>query len=132
MNEPRYLNVDLVVGSNEDLTPIAEGFGQDVMVLFNGKWGEHYRAVFEIAPSHAAANEDIACFCSLIEGLEGRAAELWQRAFSREFDIGFESGLGGERAYAVLHSHVIARVAEAEASLSVTLYPVATGDSHAA
>ena len=91
MNEPRYLNVDLVVGSNEDLTPIAEGFGQDVMVLFNGKWGEHYRAVFEIAPSHAAANEDIACFCSLIEGLEGRAAELWQRAFSREFDIGFES-----------------------------------------
>lgn len=125
MSEPRYLNVDLVIGSQVDLTPIAESFGNDVAVLFNGRWGEHYRAVFEIAGSHAAANEDISYFCSLIEGLEDQARELWLGAFSREFDVGFESGQQGECAYATLQSSVIQRLAEAGASVSVTVYPAA-------
>lgn len=129
MSEPRYLNVDLVISSKEELTPIVESFDQDVMVLFNGKWAEHYRAVFEIAGSHAAANEDIAYFCSLIEGLEGKAEELWQGAFSREFDVGFESGLRGECAFAVLQTAVVKRIAESGASVSITLYPAAPGES---
>jgi hypothetical protein len=123
MNEPRYLNVDLVVSSKEELTPIVESFGKDVVALFNGEWAEHYRAVFEIAGSHAAANEDIGYFCSLIEGLEGKALELWQSAYSREFDVGFESGSQGERAYVSVQSAVVKRVAEAGASISITLYP---------
>ena len=129
MNEPRYLNVDLVISSKEELTPIVESFGEDVVVLFNDKWAEHYRAVFEIAGSHAAANEDIGYFCSLIEGLEGEAKELWQSAYSREFDVGFESGYKGERAYVSIQSSVIKRLAEAEAAISITLYPVYQAES---
>ena len=103
--------------------------GESVEVLFNGKWAEHYRAVFEIARSHAAANEDIAYFCSLVEGLEGRARELWVEAFSREFDIGFESGNLGECAYTKIQSGIVKRVAEAGASISFTIYPEAPSGS---
>lgn len=131
MSEPRYLNVDLVISSREELTPIIESFDDDVVVLFNGRWGDHHRAVFEIAGSHASANEDIGYFCSLIEGLEGPAKELWHAAFSREFDVGFESGFGGECAYVTLQSAVIQRLAEAKASVSVTLYPVAPAEAAA-
>ncbi len=125
MSGPRYLNVDLVITSREELNPIVESFGQDAIVLYNGKWSEHYRAVFEISGSHAAANEDVGYFCSLIESLEGKAKELWLNAYSREFDLGFESGIKGELAYIALNSSTIKRVAEAGASVSITLYPVA-------
>ncbi len=123
MSEPRYLNVDLVVSSKEELMPIVESFGKDVVTLFNGEWAEHYRAVFEIAGSHAAANEDIGYFCSLIDSLEGKAKDLWQAAYSREFDVGFESGVQGERAYVSVQSAIVKRVAEVGASISITLYP---------
>lgn len=123
MSEPHYLNIDLVISAREDLTPIVESFGQDVIVLFNGEWGEHYRAAFEIAGSHAAASEDIGYFCSLIEGLEDNAKDIWRRAFAREFDIGFESGTNGECTYTTLQASLLTRVAEARVSVTITLYP---------
>ena len=124
MNNVRYLNVDLLINSKESLTPIIESFGEDVVALYNGKWGEHYRANFEIGGSHAAANEDISYFCTVVDSLEGKAKELWDNAFSKEFDIGFESGCGKESYSTVINASIIKRAANIGAAINITIYPL--------
>ena len=62
MEDTRYLTVDLLIKSREDLTPIVTDFGEDVIVLTNDKVGDFYFAYFEIAGSHAGPNEDIDFF----------------------------------------------------------------------
>jgi len=124
MEKVGYLNIDLLITSKEKLTPIIEQFGEDVVVLYDGEWGSHYRASFEIAGSHAAANEDILYFCSLIKGLTGEAKIQWENALSKEFDIGFESGAAPESYSTDIKSQVVAAVAAAGASLTITIYPI--------
>ena len=124
MSNTPYLNVDLLINSKEDLTPIVDSFGEDVLNLSNGEWGAHYRANFEIAGSHAASNEDISYFCLLVEGLEGKAKHLWDNALSKEFDIGFEPGTGTESYNTEIKPSIIKRVADIGASISITIYPV--------
>ncbi len=125
MEDIRYLNVDLLIKSREDLSPIVEEFGEDVLVLSNDKVGEFYYAYFEIAGSHAGANEDIEYFCSLIEGLEEENRKLWENSFYRIFDIGYESGTSNNSYSSDLRGSVIKRISEANANIRVTIYPYA-------
>ena len=123
MNDVKYLNVDLEIDSAADLTPIVEAFGADVDVMFNGDWGRHHRAAFEIGGSHASANEDIEFFCTLIEALSDGARALWNGSFSRTFDLGFESGDTSPSYRLVLAAETIERVSKIGGSLAVTIYP---------
>lgn len=75
MNDVKYLNVDLEIDSAADLTPIVEEFGEDVSVMYNGDWGLHKRAAFEIDGSHASANEHMEYFCTLIDSLSEEPRE---------------------------------------------------------
>jgi hypothetical protein len=45
-----------LVESFDDLTPIADDFGEGVIAMYNGKWGKVDRAAFDIAgvPNEAA------------------------------------------------------------------------------
>lgn len=42
MEDIRYLNVDLLIKSRSDLTPIVKAFGEDVIVMSNDKFGEFH------------------------------------------------------------------------------------------
>jgi len=123
MQEIRYLNVDLLIKSRTDLTPIVNGFGEDVFVLYNGKVGEYFHSYFEIEGSHAGPNEDIAYFCSLIESLEMKERELWDNSFSKIFDIGFESGEVPQSFSADIRPEIIKRMAQCGTSVRITVYP---------
>ena len=125
MEDIRYLNVDLMLKSREDLTPIVNAFGEDVVALSNNKAGNFYYASFEIAGSHAGPSEDIEYFCCLIEGLEDENRKLWNNAFYRIFDIGYESGNSNNSFSSDLRKNVLKRMAEANASIRVTIYPYA-------
>lgn len=119
----RYLNVDLEIDSKEDLSLIVDAFGEDVVTLYNDRWGPHYRAAFEIGGSLAAANENISMFCSLIEALEGESLRLWSNAFSKVFDIGYEADDSPERGRTELDAYTIERIAKTGAKVALTLYP---------
>ena len=125
MENIRYLNVDMLLRSRDDLTPIVNEFGEDVIVLTNDKHGEFHYAYFEIAGSHAGPNEDIEFFCSLIESLEEEAQRLWENSFYRIFDIGYESGTSNNSYSSDLRESVVKRVAAVNASIRVTIYPYA-------
>ena len=123
MYEIRYLNVDLLVKSRTDLTPIVNEFGEDVIVLTNGKAGNLFHAYFEIAGSQPGPNEDIEYFCSLIEGLSRKERELWDNSISKIFDVGFESGEVPQSYSADIRPDVIKRLAKCGASIRITIYP---------
>ena len=125
MEDIRYLNVDLLIKSRDDLTPIVKAFGEDVIVLSNDKAGEFHYAYFEIAGSHAGPNEDIEYFCSLIEGLEDENKKLWDNSFYRIFDIGYESGTSNNSYSSDLRESVVKSMAKFNASIRVTIYPYA-------
>jgi len=128
MQEVRYLNVDLLVKSRIDLTPIVNEFGEDVLVLTNGKAGDFYHAYFEIAGSHAGPNEDIGYFCSLIESLDQNERELWDNSISKIFDVGFESGEAPQSYSADIRPETIKRMSQCGASIRITVYPSDQGN----
>lgn len=117
------MNVDLLLKSRDDLTPIVESFGEDVIVLANDKVGDFYFAYFEIAGSHAGPNEDIGYFCALVESLDEQEKELWDNSFHRIFDIGYEAGDSGNSYASDLRHDVLSRISEFNASLRITIYP---------
>ncbi len=125
MEDTRYLTVDLLIKSREDLTPIVTDFGEDVIVLTNDKVGDFYFAYFEIAGSHAGPNEDIDFFCTLIEGLSEENRKIWENSFFRIFDMGYEAGTSNNSYSSDLRESVLKRIAEAKASVRITIYPYA-------
>jgi hypothetical protein len=59
--------------SNADLSSICEAFGEDAVVLYNGKWGNHYKASFETANGLSNdVNDIIYHFYELIVTLEDK------------------------------------------------------------
>ncbi|MCG8367969.1 MAG: hypothetical protein MJA27_32130 [Pseudanabaenales cyanobacterium] len=89
-----FLNVDLEIESYQNLQPIVEDFGDNVLNLYCGEAHGHHLATFELADRNADADSIISHFCLLIESFDQKAKKLWDNAFTRVFDIGYESGAG--------------------------------------
>ncbi len=123
MSQIHYLNTDLVIESQDDLTPIADSFGEDVIVMYNGKWGKINRASFEIAGVHSDANETIEYFCSLVEGLDEKERSIWDTCFSKIIDVGYESGTSSQNFSSVIRPGTIKRMAGIGAAIEITIYP---------
>jgi hypothetical protein len=105
------------------LTPIVEQFGADTGLLYNGPWGENYRASFGNPSGPVGINEDLELFCDLIQNLKGEAKELWEDSFSKVFDLGFESGNTNQSYMLQINRSVIQRVAACGATIAITIYP---------
>lgn len=123
MNEIRYLNVDLLIKSRDDLSPVVNNFGEDVLVLHNGKAGEYFSAYLETAQSLADPNEDIVHFCMLIEALPPVERQIWDNCFHKIFDLGYSCGASNRSFSSDLRTDTIEKIAKYGASLRVTIYP---------
>ena len=124
MEDIRYLTVDLVVKSREDLTPIVNDFGEEVFVLHNGKTGDFYHAYLEISERYEGPNKEIGFFCSLIEALGPVERQIWDNCFSKTFDIGYECGDSNRSFSSELRPEVIERIANCGGSIEITIYPM--------
>lgn len=118
----KFLNVDLDIESHQNLQPMVEDFGDDALNLYCGDHHTHYLARFE-APCDADADTIIAYFCNLVEALDDESKKLWDTAFVKVFDIGYESGLGQNSYTSEIRAETIQEVAALGASLRVTIYP---------
>ena len=123
---PRYINTDLEIESKEDLTPIVDGLGDDVVVLHHGEVNGLNRAGFEIAGGFAGADETVDYLCMLVEALSEPAAGIWKRSVSRVLNLGYESGDEGSSFRSELRADTLKRLSELGASVVVTIYPVGT------
>ena len=120
----RYLNTDLEIESENDLSKILEEFGEDVVVLHCGEVRGNQHASFEIPGNTAGADEAINHFCALVEGLGNEARETWERCCSRVMDVGYESGSSPQNFRSEIRASTIQRVAAIGASIVITIYSV--------
>ena len=120
-----YLNTDLEVRAQFDLSPLITSLGSAVHLMYHGSAVGQQLATFELAdPAPTAANETILRFCELIEALDAAGRETWENASSRIFDMGFDSGLQPRSFNAPLKPETIQRVATLGAGVTVTIYPI--------
>ncbi len=118
-----FINVDLEIESHESLQSIADSFGQDVTVLGCGNWGNHFHAAFEAEGTGSDPDSIINFFCMLVESLDETGRTVWDRAFLKEFNIGYESGLEPRSFESSLRSQTISKIHAIGASIKITIYP---------
>ena len=123
--EARFLNVDLEIDSLEQLQPIIDDFGEDVLVLYHGKNGNGFDfAAFEVsAESDRDGDGIISTFCVLIENLSPESKSIWDKCHSKKFDVGFQSGDFPRSYQTEIRADTIERVAQLGASIVITIYP---------
>ncbi len=120
-----YLNTDLDLTSRDDLTALAAAFeagGVRPVHVTQGEDGLWY-AMFETAERHSEPEPNIAATLAVIESLAAPLRSVWAGCTRREFNIGYDCGLGPWAFNQALSAELLGRIAAADASLRVTLYP---------
>ena len=118
----RFLNVDLDLWSAASLDPLVKAFGRTVLVLYSGKEGRRYSAHLELATPLADADRVIRRFVRLVERLPRTARTLWNRAQTREFNIGVQAEATPLRYDLQLKPETVLAMARVHARLGVTVY----------
>ncbi|HWR97725.1 MAG TPA: hypothetical protein VN317_04820 [Candidatus Methanoperedens sp.] len=123
MGKTEFLNVDLDVMSKRPLGRLVTAFGEDVFVLYCGRWGDRYSANFEVDSGHRQnANTLIRRFTRLIEKLEPHIRKLWDQAESREFNIGVEAAHRARTFELRLRPTTLKAVAQVNGTIAITVY----------
>ena len=121
--QTRFLNVDLEVSSASDLTWLVEELGEDVSNLFCGPAQGHFLATFEADPMSADPDGLIGYLCGLIEGLSDEQRRVWDQAFLKIFDIGYQVGNEPPAYQSDLRPETLAAIVRIGASVRITIYP---------
>lgn len=124
--EMQFLNVDLEIGSKEDLIPLAAALGSRVSVLSSYRWRGLRWIGLEIIPFRPLAwktpSAVIRAFVKQLDGLAGRARKSWVGAEVRDFNVGIEAGLKPNSAVYTLDADVVKAVARLGGRIVFTVY----------
>ncbi len=126
MDETHYITVDLEIKSKDDLSPLVDSFGEDVILIYNGKWEDHYLAAFESIGNYDV-NGNINYFLHLIDKLEGIAKELWSMSSYKIFDIGFQCGCSPFSYQLMIDPSTTESLAQHGATVGITIYSKGNG-----
>lgn len=120
----RYANVDLDILSRVPLDGLINAMRDDVLVLYVGGEGRSYEAHVELASSYSSMTADraIVGLTRLIQRLPPHHRKVWDRARSREFNLGIEAGLE-QRAFELrLKKSTLEAITGVKGTLVVTVY----------
>jgi hypothetical protein len=118
-----FINVDLDLKSTTTLRPLLEVWSDRVGQLHTpDKDGRKHWLRLELSAEPRDPEAGILEFCRMVRRLRGAAREAWQKASSREFDIGVQAGLEKRAAEWVLSRKVVDAMHEVGAHIRVTVY----------
>ena len=121
-----FLNVDLDVFSRERLTPLVDGLGRSFFVLHEGRWGQKYAAILELASSGYSQKNNpdrlIRRMVTLLNKMPGSARHLWDRAQFKQFNIGIQAALKPHAFDIQIGHETLREVVGLGARLVVTVY----------
>jgi len=129
----RLLNVDLDLKSVAEPEPLIKALGRTVLCQRVGKVGRAHWIRLMLSRQPSSPTDAILGFAKLVTKLPDDPRAIWEKAQSKEFDIGIESGFEPFSAEWVLERRVIEVIAELGARLRITVYapdvPGAAGSS---
>lgn len=126
MTQARFLNLDLELRSQEDLSDLAAHFETTASVLFNGKTDSEFRLAIETAAGGLEGDTPERCaveMLSLLEGLPSPLIRLLDQCGGRVFDFGFESGSNLPPFSVDLSSATLKRIVGMDLTVRTTIYP---------
>lgn len=123
----RYLNVDLIVQSNTDLTLLVDFFEGKVFFLWNDLTGLKNSFGIETKLCDTSEpSEDIIELLNLIELLPEDLKKLWLNIEKKIIDIGYECGTMEDPINSLLNPNIVNRLAQLGFAINIRIYP-ATG-----
>lgn len=124
-SEIRYLNTDLDIIGNRDLTPLMTALeGRNFYSLhMEQREDGHWHASFEMNETFPIPDETISQTLDGIESLSGDARTLWSECSLREFNIGYVCGDHPRGFNNGLSNRTLVRLCSVGATLRITLYP---------
>jgi hypothetical protein len=123
-----YLNTDLDLSDAVDLGPLASAFeahGMCTLHINRGNDGLR-RATFETARQHEEPEATISEMLAVVEGLQAPLLKDWRACMLREYNIGYDCGAEPWGFNHGLSTQLLRRLADAGATLRITLYPPGT------
>ena len=124
--ETNYLNTDLDVLADFDLTPFTDELERKGMLLLDvskrldGTWS----ARLEEGGQSNNPEDTCAALLKVIESLTPEYRAIWSRCTLREFNLGYDCGLEPWAFQSGISAEIVRRIADLGASLRVTLYPI--------
>lgn len=130
-NPPTFITLDVDIVSEEDLTPLASYFEEPAFVLGNQCVDGLFYLSLE--PCWFAADEKTPENCAKffveeIAKLPRELKDLWNRAKSKTFDFGFESGNALPYYKGEISQETLAKVVAVGANLIITIYQISTSE----
>lgn len=133
-----FINADLEITSNEDLTPISAAFAQSGDRFFELHCGEMdtgiFLARFEIhleplvsIPELHTAEAKIGGFCDSIAELPESARAIWDRAQQRVIDLGYATDDFCPVFHDFLPAGLLNRMQALGIDLALSIYPKTIG-----
>jgi hypothetical protein len=117
-----FINVDLDLKSNSDPKPLLEAWGNRVIPIHVDKDGRRHWVRLTLTRQPKNPEEAIQRFCKLVDGLSNTGRAVWDKAATKEFDIGIQAGFDSRTPEWVLESEVIEAIAGVGARLRLTVY----------
>ena len=120
-----FLNVDLDLESNSDLSILIDSFGENVVVMKHQK-GAANSVSLELAGLNGSPNYLISEYAKLLESLSTEARAAWDSCTQRRVDLGFEcSGVSDGTVFGItehLSTESIELLARFNIAIALTIY----------
>lgn len=127
MSEIKFLNIDLDIESQDDISPVVKEFSSKLTVMRNDHSKGMYYASFETG--YSEENEIIEEYVNIIEGLSPEARAIWNNCLKKEFDFGYEGGDKPNDFRSKIRAKSIELLAKVSGSVTVTIYPPFENDN---
>ena len=127
----RFIGVQLEIESPRPLGHLFHSFsGAEVVSVDYRESARGFAAAFEHAGRGVSTGPDIqiADFCDKIMGFKDDAQSVWNGAYRRTFNVGYEIDDSSECFRSELAPETMERIARVGASVIVAIYPQAPGE----
>ncbi|MBC3806200.1 hypothetical protein H8K52_02425 [Undibacterium seohonense] len=128
---PNFITLDVEIISDENLSPLADHFEEPAFVLGNQKIDNLYHLSLEPCWFNEEDKTPENCanfFVEQISKLPIELRDLWNRANSRTFDFGFESGNTLPYYKSEISADTLLKIATIGASFAITIYQVSPSE----
>lgn len=122
--EARYLNVDLLIKSDSNLTALAEFFEDKAFFLWKELNDSQSSLGLETnLVNTSSPEEDISEFLNLIESMPPELLSLWTNSKEKIMDIGYQFGTMTMPIDSFLSSKTVQRLAQLGCAINIRIYP---------
>ena len=121
----QFLNLDLVLKSNSDLSAIVKYFGEKAVVLSHQEHDGERTLVLELAEGELPQDPSkyTQCFLAIISEFPDAVRDVWNACTSRTFAYGFDGGSNSPALEATISADLLLQIARVGADIGITVYP---------